>query len=620
MLISRKAALVVAIAASSAVALAACGSSSGSSKTSGKAPAAGSSNPLAIGAANLDAKSGSNGTHGTNPVTGGTLKLLGGGDVDYLDTAGGYYTVTYTLMRGYTRQLVSYPNSVDPKVANTVVADMATSVPKPTNNNKTYTFTIKNGVQWDTTPPRQVTGADEIRGIKRLCNPYSASGGVGYYEATIVGMQTFCDGFSKVKTDAASIKAYMDSNQISGLTANGDQVTFNLVQPAGDFLNILALPFASPVPVEYEQYVPNSADVQQHIISDGPYTITKYVPQQSISMVRNPAWKASTDALRHAYVNAVQVTEGSDAAPVQQALQTGDADMEWDTTVPAASLATLKASNDPHLQIQNTGSTLYAVFNEASTTEGGALGKTAVRQALQYCVAKSDIVQIEGGSVIAAPLDQILTPPILGYKQIDPYNNLNGNEDAAKGKSMLAAAGYPNGLKLTFLYRNKAKAPNVAQALQQDMAKCGVTLTLKQAATADFYAKILQQPTASSQWDMAVPGWNPDWQGNAARSFFVPLLDPRTYGPGTTNYGAYGVAPNTVPGLTDQIDSALSTTDQNQVADKWAALDAATMKNAPWIPLVTVNNAGYYGKNVSNWVFFNFANNGDITNVWLTNG
>ena len=129
MLISRKAALVVAIAASSAVALAACGSSSGSSKTSGKAPAAGSSNPLAIGAANLDAKSGSNGTHGTNPVTGGTLKLLGGGDVDYLDTAGGYYTVTYTLMRGYTRQLVSYPNSVDPKVANAVVADMANSVP-----------------------------------------------------------------------------------------------------------------------------------------------------------------------------------------------------------------------------------------------------------------------------------------------------------------------------------------------------------------------------------------------------------------------------------------------------------------------------------------------------------
>ncbi|HEX7355882.1 MAG TPA: ABC transporter substrate-binding protein [Mycobacteriales bacterium] len=620
MLISRKAALVVAVAASSVVALAACGSSNSGSGGGGKNPPAGSSNPLAVGAAHLDAKSGPNGTHGTNPVTGGTLKLLGGGDVDNLDTVQAYYTVSYTLLRGVSRQLVSYPNSVDPKIANSVVADMATEVPTPTNGGKTYTFTIKNGVDWNTTPPRQVTGADEIRGIKRLCNPYGAAGGLGYYTGTIVGMDTFCDGFSKVAQTAAAIKQYMDTNQISGLTANGNSVTFNLKAPAGDFLNIMALPFASPAPIEYEQYIPGSADQQQHIIADGPYQIAKYVPQQSILLTRNPAWKASTDPLRHAYVNQVQVTEGSDEGPVQQALQTGDADMEWDTGVPAASLQTLKAANDPHLQIQNVGSTLYTVINEQSKADGGALSKVAVRQALQYCVAKSDIVQIEGGSIIASPIDQILTPPLLGYKQIDPYNNLNGQEDAAKGKSMLAAAGYPNGLNLTFLYRNKGKAPDIAQAMQTDMAKCGVKLNLKQAATADFYAKILEQPSASGEWDLAVPGWNPDWQGNAARSFFVPLLDPRLYGPGTTNYGAYGVAPNTVPGLTDQIDAALAATSQSEAADKWAALDAATMKQAPWIPLATINIATYYGKNVQNWIFYNFANNGDITNVWLTNG
>ena len=30
---------------------------------------------------------------------------------------------------------------------------------------------------WDTTPPRQITAEDEIRGIKRTCNPAMRSAG-----------------------------------------------------------------------------------------------------------------------------------------------------------------------------------------------------------------------------------------------------------------------------------------------------------------------------------------------------------------------------------------------------------------------------------------------------------
>ncbi len=618
MLISKKVALGVALVASSAVVLAACGSSSkGGGKTGGNTVTP-SSNPLEVGATKLDAQSGANGTHGTGPKTGGTLKFLGASDVDYLDTSSAYYTVSYTILRTDSRQLVTYPNSVDPAIANAPVADLATTVPTPTANGTVYSFDIKPGAQWNApTGARQVTGADEVRGIKRLCNPVSPSGGLAYYTATIKGMATFCTGFGKVKQNVAAIKAYMDSNQISGIVANGNNVTFTLNASAGDFLNIMALPFASPAPVEVEQYLPISDAYNQHTISDGPYQITKYVPNSDIELARNPAWKASTDAVRHAYVNAISVKQGSDEEPVQQALETGDADMEWDTGVPAADLPALNAKKDPHLSVQNVGSTTYAVLNLHSTTDNSALGKTAVRQALQYCVAKSDIVQIEGGSSIATPIDQILTPPILGYKQIDPYNNLNGNEDSAKGAQMLSAAGYPSGLSLKFLYRASGKSPSIATALQADMKKCGVKLDLVQTTSKLFYAGILEDPSKSSTWDIAVPGWNPDWQGNAARSFFVPLLSPNSYQTGTTNYGGYG---DNVPGLQNTINAALAETDPSKVASDWAALDASTMQNAPWIPLVSVSIASYYGANVSNWVFFNFSNNGDPTNVWLTNG
>src|SRR5436190_250767 len=67
------------------------------------------------------------------PTNGGTLKLLGSGDVDHLDPASAYYTVSYTLERAFTRQLVSYPASSDLTTATTVAPDLATSLPTTSN-------------------------------------------------------------------------------------------------------------------------------------------------------------------------------------------------------------------------------------------------------------------------------------------------------------------------------------------------------------------------------------------------------------------------------------------------------------------------------------------------------
>src|ERR1700674_3355300 len=102
---------------------------------------------------------------------GGTLLMLGQGDVDHLDTASAYYTASYTLERAYSRQLVSYPTSADQAKAVSIVADIATQVPTKANggvsaDGKTYTFKIKSGVKWDTSPARQVTAADVVLGMK----------------------------------------------------------------------------------------------------------------------------------------------------------------------------------------------------------------------------------------------------------------------------------------------------------------------------------------------------------------------------------------------------------------------------------------------------------------------
>ena len=138
---------------------------------------------LAAGAVTCMALAGcGDGTSGGNSASegrrGGILILAGQGDVDHLDTASGYYTATYTLERAFTRQLVTYPADQDFDRANEIVADLATEVPTEDNggisaDGMTYTFTIRDGTRWNTSPPRQVTAEDFVRGFERLCNPAS---------------------------------------------------------------------------------------------------------------------------------------------------------------------------------------------------------------------------------------------------------------------------------------------------------------------------------------------------------------------------------------------------------------------------------------------------------------
>ncbi|MCU1590394.1 MAG: transporter substrate-binding protein [Frankiales bacterium] len=575
---------------------------------------------LALLAAACGGSSGSAGTGSSGTVVeGGHLRLLGAGDIDHLDTASAYYSVTYSLLRAVTRQLVSYPNDADPTKARTVVADMATAMPTISADGLTYTMTIRDGVQWDArSGPRQVTGADAVRGFKRLCNPVEPTGALGYFVGVIAGMKEFCDPFAKVPANVAAIKAYVEGHEISGVSAKGDTLTIKLVQPAGDFVNILALPFSSPAPVESLDTLPDSPQARAAFISDGPYKIVKYVAEKSFELVRNPAWKKSTDPLRAAHVETISIVEGSDEGPIQQQLQAGTADMSWDTYVPTAQIPSLRAAKDPRLALVDNGAiNPYISINLQSPNAGGALKKLQVRQAINYATNKKAVVQVLGGPDVYAPTGQVLTPTLLGYKRFDPYATPDSAGDPAKAKALLAAAGYPNGLDLTFLYRNKGKAPAVAATMQAELKKAGIRLKLKVVPNADFYTQHLSKPSAtkSGDWDLAAPGWNPDWQGNAARSFLVPLLDGRQYGEGSTNYNDYNS-----PAVNALIDKALSEKDLTKVADLWHQADQQVMADAAWVPVATGKNPLFRGSRVQNWVYFDFANNGDITNVWLKDG
>jgi peptide/nickel transport system substrate-binding protein len=522
----------------------------------------------------------------------------------------------------YLRGLYAYP-AVPGKVT-TVAPDLATALPVVTDGGKTYAVTIRSGAMWNTSPARQVTGADAVLGLKRTCNPTATSfGGRPDFANLIVGYAAFCAGFAKVSpTSVAAIKAYIDSNSISGVSASGNTVTYHLTQPASYFPDQLTLSAFNPAPAESLDYLPGSVASETHQFADGPYEIKSYVAAKSIQLVRNPAWNGATDPIRKAYVDAVNVTETGNPITIQQILQTNTAagGMEWNAFPPVASLpgliAQMKAGSKDFNLGPSYGSNPFLSFNTVSPNNGGALGKVAVRQALSYAISRAHLIQDDGGPQVSPPLTHILPDGINGAQYV-PANYNPFPYNPAKAKSMLKAAGYPNGLNLTVLYNAESTyEPKMFQSLQADMAPAGIHLKALAVPSADLYVKYLTVPSTATNgtWDIAMDGWGPDWYGDAAASFFNPIYSGApAYPPVGSNFSQYNN-----PAVNTLIAKAASQSSAVTAGKLWAQIDKMVTLQAPTYQITQDLQPNYHSSFVHNAVYVPAIQNFDPANVWLS--
>jgi peptide/nickel transport system substrate-binding protein len=563
------------------------------------------------------------------PKRGGTLHMLGVGDVDYMDPNLSYYSGGYLGLRMWSRQLVTYPAVVGKTT--TVVPDIATQLPTTgnggiTDGGKTVKLTIKTGVKWDTTPARQVTAADNVRGVKRTCNPAQPFGGMPDFESLIVGMQAYCDGFAKVNAKSASaIADYQNKHNIAGVSVdptNPQTVVFKLNSPASYFVDMLSLPAFSPSPKEYDKYVPASASLAQHTISDGPYKITSYNPTKSINLVRNPAWSASTDTVRKAYVNAVVVNESGNQDTIQTQLQanTPGADMEWDTFPPNTAVPKLLAAKDKNLNVTpEFSSNPYVIFNTVSPNNGAALKTVATRKAVTEAINREHLTVDMSGSAVSPPLTHILPAGISGTK-----SNTSPNPypyDINQAKKDLKKAGHAT-MAIKILYRpDSSVSKAIFLTLQQDLSKAGMKVTGVGASNADFYTKYLQVPSVAKAgtWDLSIAGWGPDWYGDSARSFFAPLFYGNggkagsAFPPNGSNYGFYDSAK-----VNQLVQQASAQASASAAAKLWAQADTIVTKDAAIFPITANNQPTYHASHVHNTIDIPAYQQIDPTNVWLS--
>ena len=234
------------------------------------------------------------GMRAPSTADGGTLRAVAPA-VDSLDPARSYLPWVWNLMRLYTRTLVTYDSAAGAAGAE-LVPDLAAGLGVPSDNNQTWTYTLRPGTAFENGRP--ITAQDVKYGIERSFASEVIVGGPLYVVSLLDDPTAPYPGpyFVPEDGDPAPTLATVE-------TPDPATIVFRLNRPYAAFDQVMALPSSSPVPVE--------ADTREYYgqapMSSGPYKVASIDPVTGIVLERNAAWDAATDDVRTARPDRVEV-------------------------------------------------------------------------------------------------------------------------------------------------------------------------------------------------------------------------------------------------------------------------------------------------------------------------
>jgi peptide/nickel transport system substrate-binding protein len=526
----------------------------------------------------------------------GTLRVFSNHDVEALDPGMAYASFDFALLRGMVRELYSFDTRVEGERSLQPVPDLADGPYELSDDGRTYTFKIRRGVHYAPPVDREVKARDFVYAIERELDPRHRS--PNPYARLIKGVDDFAAGKAR---------------RISGLRTEGDHILhITLDRPAGDFPSILTLPFFSPVPEDPAAAYTPGRDYGQHLVASGPYKLKQYAPGRLIELVRNENWDPRTDPLRSAWVDRIRVSIGLNESGIQQAIEAGEADLNLDAvSPPVADLPRL--SGDPTLARQLAVETTGCVHYLTMQMDAGPTRSLAVRQAVNYAIDRQAVVLAMGGRYAGEPASTVLSPTLAGYSAFDLYPSQDATGDPDKARKLLAGAGYPKGVTLTYAGQDSDKWKAMYEALRSSLARAGITLKPTFYKGLEVYPKSLRLQSKRGEHHLAAAAVCPDVPGNGARSIVGVLLDGRLITPtANNNYGDYDN-----PKVNALIDQAYEARDDQAQTALWGQIDRKVMEDAAWAPLVYDREAFFWSSRVRNWTFTPWLKNPDITNLWL---
>jgi peptide/nickel transport system substrate-binding protein len=569
---------VVAAGAMTATGLAACGGSSGGGNA-------------ASGNSGGNAATAFNGALGkvlnTSDKKGGTLRYAHGSDWDSLDPADTYYGYSWNFIRNYGRSLTVFRAGPG---APTVVPDLAESLGKPSDNAKTWTYTIRKGVKFE--DGTVITSKDVKYGIERSLDKTTFPQGPTYFN-DFLDLQGYTSPYKDPSPDKLGLKAIE--------TPDDQTIVFHLNQTFAGMDYFAQLPATIPVP----QAKDTGTKYKQHVVSSGPYMFKTNQLGKQFTMVRNPNYDPATDpdSGRKPLADKIQVDLNVNADDIDNRLMSGDLDVAIDGTGLKAP-AQGKVLSDPKLKAESDNPSTTRLWFTVLNSDVAPLDNIHCRKAILFAADKTGYQRAFGGSIGGDIATNMMPSLIPGATKFDLYNAKSKPDgDDAKAKSELAACGQPNGFATNISYRaERPPEKATAEALQQSLAKVGIKLTIKPYPEADYTKLYAGKPdyAKNNKLGMKVYGWAADWPDGYG--FLAQIVDSRVIKAvgGNTNLGIK------VPAADALLDKALATTDAAAREPIWGQIDKDVMASGYVLPGVWAKGLFFRPPNLTN-VFINPA-------------
>jgi peptide/nickel transport system substrate-binding protein len=511
--------------------------------------------------------------------------VVAAGDVDFLDPGAGYYQFTYMIDFASQRGLVGWP----PDKEGGPAPDLADGEPRISDDFRTITFNIKDGIRFSPPVNREVRAADFKYAIERGLLPGVATGYHGAYLGDIVGYDEAVAAVERNDTVAPNI---------SGITAPDDRtLVIKLTEPtAAVVVQALSLPISAPVPEEYAKPfdAESPSTYSEHLVATGPYmvenddqgNVTGYNPGKEIILVRNPNWDPATD-FRPAYVDRIEVKEGfTDVNSATRRILTGDSQVNGDILPEPQGLKLAATQHPDQLQLVDSGGNRYISLN----TQIPPFDDINVRKAVIASADREAIRLARGGELVGPIASHFIPPNIPGFEEaggeegpdLDFIANPKGDPELAA--EYMQKAGFESGKyegddPILVIGENAGVDKQVSSVVRDIFAKLGFQVNLREVSSDTAYTKFCNVPKSNYN-ACATTGWLKDF--NDPQSILdVPFNGASIVPTNNSNWPLLDV-----PAIDKALDQAKLVSEPQARAEAWGKVDDMIMAQAPAIPYI----------------------------------
>jgi peptide/nickel transport system substrate-binding protein len=405
-------------------------------------------------------------------------------DIDYVDPALAYYTISWQIEQATCAKLVTNPDK-EGAAGRRLVPEIATGMPTVSADGRTYTFELRDDFQFSPPSNEQIRPEHFKWALERAMRPQMASPAQPFFD-DIVGAREVING---TRPD------------ISGIVATADTLTITLEARAGDFLSRLAMPFACPLPLSVGI---NSDGIPAPVPSAGPYYIDGRTPHQSIHLTENPNYHG---ARQHRF-DEIAYTIGLPLATIRLRVESGESDHGPVPPVAHAELAQLYGPASPAATAgkQRWFANPSAAFRYLALNHDRPLfqGGVNLAKAVNYAIDRQAMLE-QRGAWAGQVTDQYLPPSVPGFIDAVIYPS---RPDVATARAL---AGWEPGdlTRPAILYTcNTGPCIPTAQIVQTNLAAIGLDVQIQAFPRAVQFTKT---GTRGEPFDLTLEGWHADY-------------------------------------------------------------------------------------------------------------